>query len=97
MKYLLEVADKSGRKIHLTKKQWSHIRKKHPEVENLEDIEQTLKMPLKIIEYSIDESVRYYYKNFKHHSPPDNYLLVLVKYLNGEGYVITSYFTEKLK
>jgi len=97
MEYVLEVIDESERKIHLTKKQWGHIRKKHPEVEDLEDLEQTLKMPLKITDYSVDESVRYYYKYFKHRPSSDNYLLVLVKYLNGDGYVITAYFTDKIK
>ena len=94
---LFEITDKSGRKLRLTKRQWSHIRKKHPEVENFEDIEQTLKNPLKIINYSLDETIAYYYKYFKHRIFSDKYLLVLVKYLNGEGYIITAYFEEYIR
>jgi len=29
-----EIVDKTGRKIRLTRKQWSHIRQDHPEIEN---------------------------------------------------------------
>ena len=36
MNYIFEVIDKTGRKIRLTKKIWSKIRKKHYEIENEE-------------------------------------------------------------
>ena len=32
---IFEVIEKTGRKIRLTNEQWSHIRKKHPEVEGM--------------------------------------------------------------
>ena len=34
MNHVFEIIDKSGRKIRLTDKQWSHIRQDHPEIEN---------------------------------------------------------------
>lgn len=36
MDYVFEIIDKSGRKIHLTKERWTHIRKKHLEIEETE-------------------------------------------------------------
>ena len=39
----------------------------------------------------------FYYKYFKHKPLPYKYLLVLVKYLNGEGYVVTTYYEDKIK
>jgi len=97
MSNILEVVDKTGRRIHLSKTQWIHIRKKHPEVENYEEIEETLKNPLKITSYKPDQSMEYYYRYFKNKPSPNQYLLVLVKYLNGDGYVIIAYYDKRLK
>lgn len=97
MTYLFEVTNKSGRKIHLTKERWAHIRKKHPEVGEIELLEHTLKNPDKIVNYNFDETIHYHYKFFKHKESPKQYLLVAIKYLNGEGYVITAYFDKNIK
>lgn len=97
MNIIFEVVDKTGRKIRLTKKQWSHITKKHPEVESLEEIKETIKNPDKITCPKIDQTIGFYYKYFKHKPSPYKYLLILVKYLNGESYVITSYLEDKIK
>ena len=97
MSIIFEIDDKTGRKIRLTKEQWSHLRKKHPEVENYELIEETLKKPDIITDYDIDESVRYYYKYYKHRSSHEKYLQVIVKYLNGEAYVLTAQFKPYIK
>jgi len=93
---VFEVADKSGRKIRLTKTQWAHMIKNHGEIVNyLEEIKETLVHPLKIIIQQSGELRRYYsyQKNRKH---PEKYLRVLVKYLNGDGFVITSHFVRNL-
>lgn len=82
---------------YLTKERWSHIRKKHSEIENTEIIEQTIKNPDKIITNYLDETINRYYKYFKDRKPPKKYLLVSVKYLNGEGYVVTVFFEKNIK
>ena len=43
-----------------------------------------------------DEKVRYFYKEYKNNPPIERYLLVAVKYLNSSGFVITSFFTNKI-
>jgi len=48
MTFVFEVTDKTGRKIHLSKERGSHIRQRHPNVVNIEEIEETLKKPLKL-------------------------------------------------
>ena len=63
----------------------------------LEEIKETLVKPDVITDYSIDEKVRYYHKYFKHIKSRNKYLLVIVKYLNGNGFVIKSYFESKIK
>jgi len=97
MTILFEITDKSRRKIHLSEKKWKHIRKKHPEVEELEQIKKTIQNPDKITSYGLDETIHYYYKFYKHRNQPLNYLLVIVKYLNNSGYIISSYFETHIK
>ena len=94
---VLEVTDKTGRKIHLSEERWSHIRKKHPEIENIELIEQTIKNPDKIVQYVLDKNIYYFYKYFKNFKSPKRYLLLIVKYLNGGGFIITAYLEKDIK
>ena len=96
--HIFEIKDKTGRKIRLTKRQWRETNLKHPGMAAyLEDIKETLVNPDSITNYSIDENVRYYYKYFKHIKSKNKYLLVIVKYLNGDGFVIKSYFERRIK
>ena len=97
MSDIFVVIDKTGRRIKLTKGQWTHIRKKHPEVDRYELIEETIAKPSKITDYDIDESVKYYYKYYKHRSTHEKYLQVVVKYLNGEGFILTAQFKPYIK
>lgn len=98
MENVFSVTDKTEREIRLTKRQWSHITRKHPEVTNyLEEIKENLMNPVKITDYGLDESVRYYYNYLKHRKFDTKYLLVIVKYLNGEGFVISTFFVKYIK
>lgn len=97
MTIIFEVIDKTGRKIRLTKKQWSHINKKHPQVaKNQEEIRNALINPLKITK-PYEGTKHYYYKYFKHNNPTEKYLKVIVNYLNGEGFIITALFDRNIK
>lgn len=94
MPRIFETKDKSGRIIYLTDERWKHILK-HPEMANqLEQIKDTLSQPdtIKIIEQDLD--VRFYYRYYKDRR---EYLFISVKYLNGEGFIITSFYTDKIK
>ncbi|MEK6860131.1 MAG: hypothetical protein AABX54_04940 [Nanoarchaeota archaeon] len=94
MNNIFEIIDKSGRRIHLSKERWGHIRIKHPNVDNFELIKDTIINPIDIIIY--EEDIRIFYKYFKHQKGSLKYLKVLVKYLNGNGYVISSYFIKNI-
>ncbi len=98
MNHIFEIKDKSGRRIRLTRRQWRETNLKHPSMTAyLEEIKEMLVKPESITEYGLDESVRYYYKYFKHIKSRNKYLLVIVKYLNGDGFVIKSYFEGRIK
>ena len=93
MDIVFEIIDKTGRKIRLTKTQWSHIMMRHSGVDESE-IQETLKNPQKIIEEG--NNVIIFYRYYKERKEPEKYLKLMVKYLNGDGYVITSYFVRNM-
>ena len=97
MDNIFEVIDKTGRKIRLTNKQWKHI-KKHPHMnENrLDNIINIIKDPPIMRSSEDDQNTKYLYKEFKDMPPEEKYLFISVKYLNGEGFIITSFFTNKI-
>ena len=93
--YIFEIVDKTGRKIRLTRKQWSHATSPsspHAYMTNyLEQVKETLIMPNKIVSSVYDDNKASYYKYDKERKL---YLRVIVRYLNGEGFVITAYFVR---
>ena len=95
MDYIFEIIDKTGRKIHLSKERWSHITSPispHAYMTSfLEEMKQTLKYPDKILSSIFDEDKVNYYKYQKKEK---KFLKVIVKYLNGAGFIISSYITK---
>ena len=93
MTNMFEIVDKIGRKVILTKERWSHIRTDHPEVEQ-EEIETTLKNPIKILE--INKEKYYYFHHFKHKNLPKKFLRVIIKYKNNKWLVMTAHFVANM-
>lgn len=93
--WIIEVTDKSNRRIHLSQERWKHIHK-HPEltVQFLERMKETLTKPDKIIQFELDIQVHFYFKYYKDKT---EYLFISVKYLNGEGFIITSFYTDRIQ
>ena len=95
--YIFDVDDKSGRKIHLTRERWSYIRKKHPEVETPEEIEEVIKKPDITKAHPDDKGALIIYKYNKNKPISIRYLTVMIKYLNGTGFVVTAYGRRNTK
>lgn len=95
MDIIFEVTDKTGRIIHLTKERLSHILEHKGMDKYKEDIKNTLMNPDKIIPHD-NEELFDYYKYHKHRKSHLKFLMVVVKYLNGKGFVLTSYFVPKI-
>lgn len=90
---IFEIKDKTGRIVYLTEERWIHILK-HQEMQNyLIIIEKTLASPQKITLHKYDAKVRNYYTFVKEKK---KFLKVIVKYLNGEGFIITAYIVENI-
>lgn len=96
--FTLYFIEKFGRTIHLSKERWNHIVIQHPEVvSSFFFIEQTLQNPTAIRESTYDPNVRWYYSYDKKRKGAAKFFLVSVKYLNGHGYIITVFYTTKIK
>ncbi|MBU2615488.1 MAG: hypothetical protein KKC19_00090 [Nanoarchaeota archaeon] len=93
---IFEIMDKTGRRIRLTEKQWKHIRKDHPEIEDEMLIKNALRNPTKITSSSGSDKF-YYYNYYKDRISSDRYLLAVVKYLNGDGFVITAFYVKYIR
>ena len=92
---IFEIIDKTGRKIRLTKERQSYIKEKHPEVHSSDEIEDTL-LHYDKIEVMPKESIVNFFKHFKKHKGNRKFMKTVVRYLNGDGFVITSYYKEKI-
>ncbi len=96
MNPVFKIRDKNGKEITLSNKGWKHIQK-HPYMhERLEDIKLTLTNPLSIRYFNDNKTILNFYKEYKEMSTTERYLLVSVKYLNGDGVVITAFFTNRI-
>jgi len=89
-----EVRTVSGIMIRTTKSHWELIAKiKHPEIEGKEeDVRMCLSQPVEIRRSSEDADVYLYYLPYKKY-----HICVVVRHLNGDGFIITAYITDKIK
>jgi len=95
MAWVFAVKDVTGRRIHLSAERWAHISRKHPDVvPYLEEIPQILRCSLQRREVSSRKV--YYAAYFKHRPFPEKFLVVIGKYLNDHGFILTAYFALRL-
>lgn len=95
MVYVFEVVDRYGRKIYLTSERWKHLSLHHPELTgNLEFIKQSVISPSLEVMDKIDGNLYYLHYFMKEIG---FYLIVVVKYLNKEGFIITAFYSKKRK
>jgi hypothetical protein len=86
-----------GRKIRLTESQRLHITFFHPEAMVDESkIELAVSEPQMVAAGATDDA-RILYRFFPKTVVTSKYLAVVVKQSNGEGFIVTAYFTEKVK
>lgn len=97
MSHIFDLKDKTGRTIHLSQWQWTHIRREHPDVIDIEDITHTLTHPDKISPHANAKTIVDYFTYHRQNKLKLKYLKVIVKYLNGTGFVITAYFNRRMR
>lgn len=90
---LLIAIEPSGRSIRLTKAQWQHIVAEHPDMNNLDLIRRAIEEPDFVVPTKYDaQGVVWHYVYNKSRR---QFVFVAIKYLNGEGFVITAYYLRK--
>ena len=89
-----EVVSSLGKKIRVTKDYWNKIiETKHRIIKGKEDfVKATLHKPEEIRRSKKDSNVYLYYKSID-----KDYICVVAKHLNGEGFIITAYITDRIK
>ncbi len=89
-----EVETPLGRHVRVTAAYWEVIiTLKHPIMKGKEDlVQQALRFPLEIRQSRSDPAVYLHYG-----SEPPYLICVVARYLNGEGFIITAYRTNKIK
>ena len=99
MDHIFEIKDNSGRLIRLTKERRIHIKSDHPEMTNeLDNLKAVVSCGPKFTKTSeYDDNVMFYYRYYKDKKSGAKYLLTAVKHLNGDGFVITAFYTNKVK
>ncbi|MEA3464318.1 MAG: DUF4258 domain-containing protein [Patescibacteria group bacterium] len=93
-KKLFQIKSVLNKQIKTTRDYWQKITAiKHPSIRDREEeAKETLKSPDIIRVSNSDKKVFLYYK--KYHK---NYLCVVVRHQNGQGFIITVYITNKIK
>lgn len=94
---IFEIQSPLNKKLRLTKIQWEHITLKHKELKNQQSkLIDALQDPDFVL-YSQNDDNYQYHKWFSKTPVSEKHLLVVVKHLNGEGFVITAFFLSKVK
>ena len=93
-KNYFEVTSKLDKRVYVTKSRWKLIIKtKHLEIKGKEtEVKETLTEPDEIRQSVSDDSVYLYYKHYGKLS-----LSVAVKHKNSDGFIITAYYTDRIK
>lgn len=91
---LFTVPTPLGFSIRTTTQYWALIQRKHPEVVGMEtEVQNRLRHPEQVRRSRQDRDVYLFYT----HMPPAYSLVVVVKRLDGEGFIATSSLSDKVK
>lgn len=88
-----------GKEIRITQERINHILENHPEFDNtvFDKITETLQFPDEIIESKSDNCVNLYYKKYVKTEIGDKLLCVVTKTNEIDTFMLTAYFTDKIK
>lgn len=94
---IFQITAKLDKLVTLDKRRYEHILE-HSEMKNqINRIKETLKEPEEIRESIYDEDVWLFYRFYPKSPVTKKYMLVVVKLLNRKGFIITAFYTDKIK
>ena len=86
------------RRIRLTIERQQHIVEDHPEMRNqLQEIEKTLLEPDIVVRSRTDPEVELFHRYYPSSPVSEKYMCVVVKASPEDPFVITAFFTDKVK
>jgi hypothetical protein len=90
--------DIHNRRIRLTRERQKHIKSDHPEMSGqIDKIQDTLLNPDMIVRSKTDSEVELFYRHYDVTPVTEKYLCVVVKVLTGRSFILTAYFTDRIK
>jgi len=90
--------DIHNRQIQLTDERQEHIEVDHSEMSGqIDRIRETLLNPDVIVRSRTDSEVELFYRHYDATPVMEKYLCVVVKVLTDDIFIITAYFTDKIK
>lgn len=93
----LEITDYRGKQIRLPAERQQHILD-HPEIDGqIGKIIQTLENPELVVATEADPSVQVYHRYFETTPVTSKFLLVSVKWLENDAFVLTAFFSRREK
>ena len=94
---VLELRDVWGNSVSFSEERRAHLLE-HPEMPGQEDkLAETLLEPDVVIQSQSDDTVRLFHRFYRRLAIGDKYLCVVVKYMEDDVFIITAYFTDKVK
>jgi hypothetical protein len=93
-----QLVDSFGRKIRFTDERKRHIESDHPEMAGqLAKITETLSYPDVIVKSHTDSQAELFYKRYSGTPVGEKYLCAIVKTVDSDSFILTSYFTDTIK
>jgi hypothetical protein len=89
--------DHQGLAIRLTDERLAHILEHTEMVGHENALEETLAKPERVIESLSDPQARLYYRFYVGTRVGDKYVCVVVKIIENDAFVLTAYFTNKVR
>jgi hypothetical protein len=94
---VIEITDYQGRSIRLTAERREHILE-HPEMaDQLARVLETLQAPESVVATAADETVHVYQRYYETTPVTSKFLLVAVKSLVADAFVLTAFFSRREK
>ena len=94
IEHLIEIVSALGKKIRTTRQYWNHITtKKHSELEGkLDETLEALREPDEVYRQDETSDIYLYYRRRN-----GEWISVVARHLNGDGFIVTAYLTTKSK
>jgi hypothetical protein len=93
-----KLTDYLNRGVRFTEERKRHILENHPELKNhMEKISEVILDPEMVVTSKLDSSIELYYRYYTNTNVGNKYLCAIVKVLENDFFIVTVYFTDKIK